>query len=181
MAENIETRSQKEFNHTRETAGVGWDTGCSFSFLSLWLVKMCFYKPLTALGWIRNPTEQVKIFISPLRELMFLSLSPQMKAVAGLKMSYQVQQAIHGPKVSVIRGFRHEDSDTALCSHLYSMVRGNRQHRRAFLISLLNLFDDSTVSSSPPENTFSSCVSLCLLFNTFFPCYRKQRWTCCSS
>ncbi|XP_067339450.1 nipped-B-like protein B isoform X2 [Channa argus] len=66
-----------------------------------------------------------------------------MKAVAGLKMSYQVQQAINGSKGSV-RGFRREDSDSALCSHLYTMVRGNRQHRRAFLISLLNLFDDSS-------------------------------------
>uniref|UniRef100_A0A3P9IZF3 Nipped-B protein n=1 Tax=Oryzias latipes TaxID=8090 RepID=A0A3P9IZF3_ORYLA len=67
-----------------------------------------------------------------------------MKAVAGLKMSYQVQQAINGSKDVVIRGYRHDDSDSALCSHLYTMVRGNRQHRRAFLISLLNLFDDSS-------------------------------------
>ncbi|KAM9307263.1 nipped-B-like protein B isoform 2-T2 [Pholidichthys leucotaenia] len=67
-----------------------------------------------------------------------------MKAVAGLKMSYQVQQAINGSKEAVIRGFRHDDADSALCSHLYTMVRGNRQHRRAFLISLLNLFDDSS-------------------------------------
>lgn len=77
-------------------------------------------------------------------------VSPQMKAVAGLKMSYQVQQAINGGKRAVIRGFRHDDSDSALCSHLYTMVRGNRQHRRAFLISLLNLFDDSSVSSLVP-------------------------------
>ncbi|XP_023275339.1 nipped-B-like protein A [Seriola lalandi dorsalis] len=67
-----------------------------------------------------------------------------MKAVAGLKMSYQVQQAIKGSKDTAVRGFRHDDSDSALCSHLYTMVRGNRQHRRAFLISLLNLFDDSS-------------------------------------
>uniref|UniRef100_A0A8D3C1Q0 Nipped-B protein n=1 Tax=Scophthalmus maximus TaxID=52904 RepID=A0A8D3C1Q0_SCOMX len=67
-----------------------------------------------------------------------------MKAVAGLKMSYQVQQAINGPKKTAIRGFRHDDSDSALCAHLYTLVRGNRQHRRAFLISLLNLFDDSS-------------------------------------
>ncbi|XP_054468120.1 nipped-B-like protein [Anoplopoma fimbria] len=67
-----------------------------------------------------------------------------MKAVAGLKMSYQVQQAINGSKGAVIRGFRHDDSDTSLCSHLYTLVRGNRQYRRAFLISMLNLFDDSS-------------------------------------
>ncbi|XP_063051762.1 nipped-B-like protein A isoform X2 [Engraulis encrasicolus] len=68
-----------------------------------------------------------------------------MKAAAGMKMSYQVQGAIMSHrKGAVIRGFRQEESVTALCSHLYSMVRSNRQHRRAFLISLLNLFDDTS-------------------------------------
>ncbi|XP_016412088.1 nipped-B-like protein B isoform X4 [Sinocyclocheilus rhinocerous] len=69
-----------------------------------------------------------------------------MKAVAGMKMSYQVQQAIVDSKDMLIRGFRQDETNTALCSHLYTMVRGNRQHRRAFLISLLNLFDDSAKS-----------------------------------
>ncbi|XP_034047622.1 nipped-B-like protein B [Thalassophryne amazonica] len=67
-----------------------------------------------------------------------------MKAVAGLKMSYQVQEAITKSTDAVIRGFRKDDADSALCCHLYTMVRGNRQHRRAFLLSLLNLFDDSS-------------------------------------
>ncbi|XP_070599535.1 nipped-B-like protein isoform X2 [Erythrolamprus reginae] len=66
-----------------------------------------------------------------------------MKAVAGMKMSYQVQQAIHTSRKDPVRGFRQDESSSALCSHLYSMIRGNRQHRRAFLISLLNLFDDT--------------------------------------
>ncbi|KAM6229605.1 nipped-B-like protein isoform 3-T5 [Porphyrio hochstetteri] len=66
-----------------------------------------------------------------------------MKAVAGMKMSYQVQQAINTSPKDPVRGFRHDESSSALCSHLYSMIRGNRQHRRAFLISLLNLFDDT--------------------------------------
>ncbi|XP_036383992.1 nipped-B-like protein A isoform X2 [Megalops cyprinoides] len=66
-----------------------------------------------------------------------------MKAVAGMKMSYQVQQAIWASQDAIIRGFRQDETHTALCSHLFTMVRGNRQHRRAFLISLLNLFDDS--------------------------------------
>ncbi|XP_068011485.1 nipped-B-like protein isoform X3 [Melanerpes formicivorus] len=66
-----------------------------------------------------------------------------MKAVAGMKMSYQVQQAINTCPKDPVRGFRHDESSNALCSHLYSMIRGNRQHRRAFLISLLNLFDDT--------------------------------------
>ncbi|XP_069077311.1 nipped-B-like protein isoform X9 [Pleurodeles waltl] len=66
-----------------------------------------------------------------------------MKAVAGIKMSYQVQQAINSNLNEIIRGFRQDESTSALCGHLYSMIRGNRQHRRAFLISLLNLFDDT--------------------------------------
>ncbi|XP_062984216.1 nipped-B-like protein isoform X4 [Elgaria multicarinata webbii] len=66
-----------------------------------------------------------------------------MKAVAGMKMSYQVQQAINTSLKDPVRGFRQDESSSALCSHLYSMIRGNRQHRRAFLISLLNLFDDT--------------------------------------
>nr|XP_020651340.1 nipped-B-like protein isoform X1 [Pogona vitticeps]XP_020651341.1 nipped-B-like protein isoform X1 [Pogona vitticeps]XP_020651342.1 nipped-B-like protein isoform X1 [Pogona vitticeps] len=66
-----------------------------------------------------------------------------MKAVAGMKMSYQVQQAINTSPKEPVRGFRQDESSSALCSHLYSMIRGNRQHRRAFLISLLNLFDDT--------------------------------------
>ncbi|KAF7200405.1 nipped-B-like protein A isoform X2 [Nothobranchius furzeri] len=66
-----------------------------------------------------------------------------MKAVAGMKMSYSLQQAIASSRRAIIRGFRQDETHSALCSHLYSMIRGNRQHRRAFLISLLNLFDDS--------------------------------------
>merc|ERR1719354_294436 len=67
-----------------------------------------------------------------------------MKAVAGMKMSYQLQLSIAAPQPgSLVRGFRTEETHSALCSHLFSMVRSNRQHRRAFLISLLNLFDDS--------------------------------------
>ncbi|KAM4051010.1 nipped-B-like protein isoform 3-T3 [Anomaloglossus baeobatrachus] len=66
-----------------------------------------------------------------------------MKAVAGIKMSYLVQQAIVSDVKRVVRGFRQEETTSAQCSHLYSMIRGNRQHRRAFLISLLNLFDDA--------------------------------------
>ncbi|XP_075703710.1 nipped-B-like protein [Rhinoderma darwinii] len=66
-----------------------------------------------------------------------------MKAVAGIKMSYLVQQAILSDAKRVVRGFRQDEANSALCSHLYSMIRSNRQHRRAFLISLLNLFDDA--------------------------------------
>lgn len=66
-----------------------------------------------------------------------------------MKMSYLVQQAINTCTKDPVRGFRQDESSSALCSHLYSMIRGNRQHRRAFLISLLNLFDDTAVSPNP--------------------------------
>lgn len=95
-----------------------------------------------------------------------------MKAVAGLKMSYQVQQAINAGKSAVIRGFRSEDSDSALCSHLYTLVRGNRQHRRAFLISLLNLFDDSSVSSLFFGGVLVEL--LCVMLRFFFQCISKE-------
>ncbi|XP_074493910.1 nipped-B-like protein A isoform X3 [Sebastes fasciatus] len=67
-----------------------------------------------------------------------------MKAVAGMKMSYNLQQAIESSRRTIIRGYRQEETISALCAHLFTMIRGNRQHRRAFLISLLNLFDDSS-------------------------------------
>ncbi|XP_016898437.1 nipped-B-like protein A isoform X3 [Cynoglossus semilaevis] len=66
-----------------------------------------------------------------------------MKAVAGMKMSYNLQQAIDLSHKTIIRGFRQDETHSALCAHLFTMIRGNRQHRRAFLISLLNIFDDS--------------------------------------
>lgn len=78
----------------------------------------------------------------------------QMKAVAGMKMSYSLQQAINLSRKTIIRGFRQDETHSALCSHLFTMIRGNRQHRRAFLISLLNLFDDSAVS----HNLLFSCL-----------------------
>lgn len=79
-------------------------------------------------------------------------VTSQMKAVAGMKMSYSLQQAISSSRRAIVRGFRQDETHTALCSHLFTMIRGNRQHRRAFLISLLNLFDDSAVSKTL-ENT----------------------------
>lgn len=82
----------------------------------------------------------------------------QMKAVAGMKMSYNLQQAIALSRRMIIRGFRQDETHSALCSHLFSMIRGNRQHRRAFLISLLSLFDDSSVSKLTNTNCNTSAL-----------------------
>ncbi|CAH1242792.1 NIPBL [Branchiostoma lanceolatum] len=67
-----------------------------------------------------------------------------MKALAGIKMSFKLQQIAQKSGDCVVRGMREDEnrSPTALCSHLYSLVRCNRQHRRALLLSLLKLFDD---------------------------------------
>ncbi|XP_078574210.1 nipped-B-like protein A isoform X2 [Branchiostoma floridae x Branchiostoma japonicum] len=69
-----------------------------------------------------------------------------MKALAGIKMSFKLQQIAQQNGDCIVRGMREDEnrSPTALCSHLYSLVRCNRQHRRALLLSLLKLFDDET-------------------------------------
>ncbi|XP_074642892.1 nipped-B-like protein A isoform X2 [Tubulanus polymorphus] len=68
----------------------------------------------------------------------------QMKALAGIKMSYQLQQKTHSA-AAIIRGCRDvEPCPQSLNSFLYSVVRGARSQRRALLSSMLNLFDDTS-------------------------------------
>ncbi|KAI8510205.1 hypothetical protein Bbelb_126330 [Branchiostoma belcheri] len=69
-----------------------------------------------------------------------------MKALAGIKMSFKLQQIAQKNGDTIVRGMREDENraPAALCSHLYSLVRCNRQHRRALLLSLLKLFDDET-------------------------------------
>ncbi|XP_037654906.1 nipped-B-like protein isoform X2 [Choloepus didactylus] len=116
-------------------------SGMSSSIMQLYLKQCVPY--LIAMGTdpepaMRNKADQQLVEIDK-KYAGFI----HMKAVAGMKMSYQVQQAINTCLKDPVRGFRQDESSSALCSHLYSMIRGNRQHRRAFLISLLNLFDDT--------------------------------------
>ncbi|XP_050412412.1 nipped-B-like protein [Patella vulgata] len=68
-----------------------------------------------------------------------------MKAQQGLKFSYKLQQVLTNNKDGPIRGMRivKDDIPTGLNSHVYKVIRGNRQHRRGFLTTILNLFDDS--------------------------------------
>lgn len=116
-----------------------------FNVLPVLHSMICFY--------IAKPNNEVSLRLQCLKYIfnLFISMTKmrfywfQMKAVAGMKMSYQVQQAINTCLKDPVRGFRQDESSSALCAHLYSMIRGNRQHRRAFLISLLNLFDDTAV------------------------------------
>ncbi|XP_032230599.2 nipped-B-like protein B isoform X2 [Nematostella vectensis] len=65
----------------------------------------------------------------------------QMKALAGTKMSFDLQQLIHQSLGEPIRGFR-QGTTTSLLSHMYSVVRTSRQPRRSLLQALLRMFDD---------------------------------------
>lgn len=72
-----------------------------------------------------------------------------MKALQGLKMSYRLQEILQSNNSvsSVIRGMRNPEENTvSLNNYLYTVLRSNRSHRRAILTSLLNHFDDSSVS-----------------------------------
>ncbi|XP_023223902.1 nipped-B-like protein [Centruroides sculpturatus] len=66
----------------------------------------------------------------------------QMKALSGVRMSYKMQQLIHSDSVELIRGFRSVDNTVSRNGFLYSVIRGTRQNRRAFVLSLLKLFDE---------------------------------------
>lgn len=85
-------------------------------------------------------------------------------------MSYNLQQSIESSRKTIIRGFRQDETHSALCSHLFTMIRGNRQHRRAFLISLLNLFDDSAVS----KHSLNNVLALLRLKWCFLTCQGKM-------
>lgn len=114
------------------------DAQQSFSIAATWILVSLFY-------WHLHRAAALPAFVWN-DKFVTLFIFSQMKAVAGMKMSYNLQQAIDLSRRTIIRGFRQDETHSALCSHLFTMIRGNRQHRRAFLISLLNLFDDSAVS-----------------------------------
>ncbi|KAJ8040860.1 Nipped-B-like protein [Holothuria leucospilota] len=67
----------------------------------------------------------------------------QMKSQAGVRKAFELQNLIVKQSAAPVRGIKETDgSITSLCAHLYSLIRVNRSHRRAFLTSLLNLFDE---------------------------------------
>lgn len=76
-----------------------------------------------------------------------------MKALHGVKMSYRLQLTLQQDVEEPVRGMRIDDGNSqSLNAFLYSTLRSNRQNRRGFVTSLLNLFDDSSVSV-PYTNT----------------------------
>ena len=88
-----------------------------------------------------------------------------MKALQGLKMSYKLQEILINDKTELVRGMRNSnDHIQSLNSRLYSVLRTNRSHRRAILSSLLNLFDDSSVSLIKILEIFSIAVSVTIFY-----------------
>ncbi|XP_064386068.1 nipped-B-like protein isoform X2 [Halichondria panicea] len=65
----------------------------------------------------------------------------QTQLTSGIKKSYELQQIIAG---EVPRGFANDSvgSQLGLLGHVYTLLRSNKQHRRAFLRSLLRHFED---------------------------------------
>ncbi|XP_071811222.1 nipped-B-like protein isoform X2 [Apostichopus japonicus] len=71
----------------------------------------------------------------------------QMKSQAGVRLAFDLQKIMAKDPGIPVRGLIETDgSCSSLCSHLYSLIRANRSHRRAFLTSLLNLFDEQAKS-----------------------------------
>lgn len=69
------------------------------------------------------------------------SMFVQMKALAGIKMSFELQRLVQKDKATPIRGYRKE-TNVCLLSHLYSIIRSGKQPRRSLLQSMLRIFDD---------------------------------------
>ncbi|GFU63535.1 nipped-B-like protein [Trichonephila clavipes] len=65
----------------------------------------------------------------------------QMKAMLGVRMSFKMQQLIHNQD-DILRGFRSPEAPVSRNGFLYTVMRSTRQSRRAFLFSLLKLFDE---------------------------------------
>ena len=61
-------------------------------------------------------------------------------------MKMQQQQAAIDPTMRIIRGFSEQTETLSLNHHLYSLLRANKNNRRAFLQQILKMFDDSSLN-----------------------------------
>ena len=70
-----------------------------------------------------------------------------MRALSGVRQSYVLQRILQ--KDYPIRGWFEKDADMPSAANhtLYGMVRVKREQRRAFIFSLVNLFDDTQVGT----------------------------------
>ena len=68
-----------------------------------------------------------------------------MKAMAGVKMSYRLQEILQLTG-GTVRGVRLDEIPISLNHYIYSLIRNSRNYRRALLSNTLNMFDDTAVS-----------------------------------
>uniref|UniRef100_A0A5S6QA84 Nipped-B protein n=1 Tax=Trichuris muris TaxID=70415 RepID=A0A5S6QA84_TRIMR len=67
----------------------------------------------------------------------------QMKSMEGMRQSYRLHSVLQGRTKKSVRGFTETNGAyQALNALLYTVIRNNKQHRRCFLRSLLQLFDE---------------------------------------
>lgn len=63
-------------------------------------------------------------------------------------MSFRLQEVLQLNSKTAIRGHRtDQDNVLAMSGFIFSLIRNNRNQRRALLTSVLSMFDDSAVSS----------------------------------
>jgi len=65
-----------------------------------------------------------------------------MKAVEGIKLSYRLQKLIQLTDSGYLQGYRESESRISYASHVYTMLRPNKQYRRPLLQTILKQFDD---------------------------------------
>lgn len=86
----------------------------------------------------------------------------QTKSIVGINVSFHLQSIIKraelnakmataaamapDPSMRVIRGFTEHTETLSLNHHLYSLLRSNKNNRRAFLQQILKMFDDSSLN-----------------------------------
>lgn len=71
-----------------------------------------------------------------------------MKLLAGIRLSFRLQQIVQGDE-KLVRGYRvanDGDLPSAMNGYLYSIMKTNKSQRRAILTHLLKQFDESSVS-----------------------------------
>ena len=73
------------------------------------------------------------------------------KLLQGIRLSFKLQQIVHGAGGKVVRGIRRRDENelpSALNGFLYSILKNTKAQRRGILTSLLKQFDDTAVRTT---------------------------------
>ena len=89
----------------------------------------------------------VRMFWGFLSQVHFRLLNEQVKALDGIKMSFQLQKLLQEDNQEPVRGIRPSGDETVgLNNYIYSLIRGSRGQRRVVLGGLLKIFDDTVIT-----------------------------------